>query len=209
VQEIHQRLFRTALDLEKYPEASGWCERGRQDFPGNWRFVECRLAILAFRPGDGQRLDSARAILRHLEEVDPPSSQVTPPYRYTYRRVLHTVVLARTDRTAARDTLDAIRDYVASRPGLRTTFDFDEAHLLLLFGDTAAALQALARYLDNIPQYRRYVGRSFLFKSLRDDPRFQAIVDGRPGDRGAGQGQALRDGTPGDRPGSDDGALVR
>jgi tetratricopeptide (TPR) repeat protein len=209
VQEIHQRLFRTALDLENYGEAAGWCDRGRHDFPENWRFVECRLAILAFRPGDGARLDSARAILRHLDEVDPPSNQVTPPYRYTYRRVLHTVVLARTDTRAARDTLDDIRDYVASRPGLRTTFDFDQAHLSLLFGDTALALQSISRYLENIPQYRRYVGRSFLFKPLRDDPRFQAIVDGRPSDGGAGQESEPPAGTPDGLTRSGDGALVR
>lgn len=208
-EEIHQRLFRTALDLEKFPEAFRWCERGRHDYPDNWRFVECHLALLAFRPGDGPRLDSARAILRHLANVDPPSGLVTPPYRYTYRRVLHTVVLARTDTTAARDSLDAMREYVAATPRLATAFDFDEAHLSLLFGDTAGALDALSRYLDNIPQYRRYVGRSFLFKPLHGNPRFQAITEGQPDRGGAGHGLRAPSGAPSSNARLHDRALVR
>jgi eukaryotic-like serine/threonine-protein kinase len=63
------RLFDTSLELRRYPEAEDWCDRGRRDFPADWRFRMCRLSLLAWSPEVRPDPNEAWRVLAELDSL--------------------------------------------------------------------------------------------------------------------------------------------
>src|SRR5439155_14328392 len=68
---VFNQLFFADLMLGKYAEAEEWCQRGRASFPGYWRFVECELTLMRHNTAATPDADSAWALVRQLELLDP------------------------------------------------------------------------------------------------------------------------------------------
>ncbi|HEY7767663.1 BTAD domain-containing putative transcriptional regulator [Longimicrobium sp.] len=180
--DIAQRLFRAYLDAEQFRAAEDWCRRGREEFPSDWRFLECELAIAAWDPESRVRPDSAWSLVETLRGT--ARTDHLPRYQPYYREMLYARVLARAGLgDSARIVQRRIRREVASSADLSLAFAFDAAALHLVLGDTAGSLREVERYLEGNPQHREYVWNDFAFRGLRSHPRFQAIVQARRGPR--------------------------
>lgn len=173
--EIIERLFHTYLDSEVFAEAGAWCQRGRRDFPHDWRFVECELALAGWDPQSRVSPEAALALLDTLAVIDPAGEPVS--YQPYYRTLLYAKVLARSGKSdSARSVLYRVRRELRGRPELYLAMAFDAAALDLALGDTADALDELDRYVQGNPQHRDFIRSDFAFRPLRNHPRFRSIV---------------------------------
>lgn len=66
------RLFTTAFDTERFPQASRWCQVGNERFPRDYRFWECRLLELTI-PTHTPDVEAAWNICQHITETVPES----------------------------------------------------------------------------------------------------------------------------------------
>ncbi|NIV37504.1 MAG: hypothetical protein GWN58_51225 [Anaerolineae bacterium] len=55
--------------------------------------------------------------------------------------------------------------------------DYYEANVRLQLGERDDAVNLLARYLDARPAQRDYIAREWWWETLRDHPRFQALLE--------------------------------
>jgi DNA-binding SARP family transcriptional activator/TolB-like protein len=183
--EIRERLFRSAIALGRYAEARDWCRKGREEFPGDYRFVECGLILLTRDTTTPPDPAGAARIVRELDAMDPPEKArlAGNGYAPVYRNMMVAIVLARAGQgDSARAIMARAREQVERDPELRTSFLYDEARLHLLLGDRDRAVSALRSYLGARPFLRQYVARDILFRDLRGDSRFETLV--RPRSRG-------------------------
>jgi TolB-like protein len=167
--EILQRLYFGAMSQGDYAGARPLCARGHTLFPGDWRFVECRLTLL--REDPSLPADPARAwfLAAELDRLDPPAAarDAGRPYSPLYRRAAVAAVLARAGAAdSARAVLGRLRGQAAASDELRLPLLYDEAYVLLLLGDRAGARRLLDRYLAARPSFRAYVARDVLFRDL-------------------------------------------
>jgi TolB-like protein len=172
--DLRQRLYRIYLDLENVGAAMDSCTQGRTDYPADYRFIECHLAIPALT---GRRIDidSAQALLDALNQLDPPARDAM--YRFTFRDVLFARVLYHAGRTGeAIAKMSAIRAHVERHAQLAPPFHLDDAAFRVLAGDTTGALERLERYVEHNPEQRAYLSRFFLLKDLRSHPQFAQLV---------------------------------
>lgn len=176
--EIVERLYRSALVLERYPEARRWCSQGEREFPGDFRFLECRLTLLT-RAGDSPP-DPAAAwrVVAQLDSVDPPNKArlAGREYNAVYRRMMVAAVLARAGETDSARAVLARARRSAVEEDARTFLLYDEAYVYLLLKDRNQAIAALRRYLTLRPFLRAYLSRDPVFRELHDDPRFKSAT---------------------------------
>ncbi|HEX2191485.1 MAG TPA: hypothetical protein VHG51_21415, partial [Longimicrobiaceae bacterium] len=174
---VLDRLYRITLLLERPDEADRWCAEGRRKFPGDWRFVQCELAILSHP--SFPRAEPARALelLRELEEIDPPAKArlAGRPYRPIFRTMRAAVVLARDGQEArARSLLARARRDAGHDPALRLFLLYDEAYLRLVLGEEERAFALLDGYVRARPELKRYVLRDPQFRPLLRVPEYAA-----------------------------------
>ena len=166
-------LFRS-LDLEQFTQAERWCDEGARRFPQDYRFAECWLDLLvtpAVSP------DVARA-WRELAKLDT----LTPEYRRVYERVYGQLrvggVLARarlpdSARNVLRRARAAWTREVDPNEDLTTVITYS----YILLGDKDEAIAILKRYAAGHPaHFEPGVDLGWWYRSLKDDPRFQALV---------------------------------
>ncbi|HEX8432125.1 MAG TPA: BTAD domain-containing putative transcriptional regulator [Longimicrobium sp.] len=171
---ILKRLYFGAMAQGDYPAARRSCGEGHAQFPGDWRFVECRLTLL--REDPGLRPDAAEAwrLVAELDRIDPPARarEAGRPYSPLFRRSAVAAVLARAGAgDSARAVLARAGGAAAADPELRIPFLFDAAYVTLLLGDRAGARRLLEEYLAARPALRPYVARDILFRDLFTAPR--------------------------------------
>jgi len=171
---ILKRLYFGAMAQGDYPAARRSCGEGHAQFPGDWRFVECRLTLL--REDPGLRPDAAEAwrLVAELDRIDPPARarEAGRPYSPLFRRAAVAAVLARAGAgDSARAVLARARAAASADPELRIPFLFDEAYVTLLLGDRAGARRLLEEYLAARPALRPYVARDILFRDLFAAPQ--------------------------------------
>jgi DNA-binding SARP family transcriptional activator/TolB-like protein len=177
--EIRERLYRAALALGRYGEARRWCEEGARARPDDWRFLECRLTLLARDPGAEPDPAGAWRLVAELDRVYPPLKARLDgqPYQALYRRIMASAVLARAGQNdSARAVLARARREAERDAEFRVFIDYDAAYVHLLLGERDEAVEALRRYLAARPWLRRYAARDLLFRELGSDPRFVALV---------------------------------
>ena len=97
---IFGRLFLADIMLGDFGQAEEWCRRGRASFPGYWRFVECELTLMRHNTASRPNPDSAWALVKQLETLDPAEKAKAEDraYHLIYRRVLAATISARAGR---------------------------------------------------------------------------------------------------------------
>ena len=135
-------------------KAAEWCRRGRASFPGYWRFVECELTLMRHNIAARPDPDSAWALVRALEALDPTAKAEAEDrtYHVIYRRVVAASISARAgDARRAQAELARARRATADNPTLRLDLACDEAYLHLVLGDTVRAVELLRGYVRHGP----------------------------------------------------------
>lgn len=167
------RLFTSSYDLEQFPDAIHWCTVGEARFPADPHFVECRLdmmgtsAVAADVPRAWRLADS-------LVKLTSPAAQ---PYARLQGMVFVASVLARAKLTDSTEhVLARVQDPVALDPTKDLTQQ--EAFVWTLLGNKDKAISALALYLSANPSRGLTADdeRSWRWRGLGDDPRFQALI---------------------------------
>ena len=164
--QILFRLYHTSVDLGREQEAVRWCETGRSRFPRDWRFTFCALRILARATPSPGGIEKAWSLVAALGPLSPPG------YLHRWQIIVAGVL----GRAGLPDSAEAVIRRARSAGPEDPELDFYEAEARMLRGDREAALRLLASYLKSNPRFRAYLRVYPLFRPLRSDPRFQALV---------------------------------
>ena len=168
-------LFFGALGRGDYKGAGDLCAAGRRYYGSARSFVECRLTLLGW---SANSREDVRLGWELLQEIELQGSSTELAETWGFRRLMVAAVAARSGlRDSARAIIRATRAAVQERsPQLLPALAFSEAYVYSLVGDTISALAALGSALREQPQRRPFVAEHPWFLSLRDDPRFKALV---------------------------------
>jgi len=175
-EQVLWRLYATSFDLEQFQQAGDWCDKGRQRFPQNSRFLECHLWLmttpaLAPDPDEAWRLaglvaagrpEPQREFTRHVMQMVVASVLGRAGLKDSAR---HMLVRARTGAD-----IDPTRDLLAHEAWVRTQL-----------GDKDEALQLLQEYLVANPRHREGFRKRvhWWWRPLQNDPRFKALIGAR------------------------------
>ena len=171
--ELLERRYFSAIFMRDFRAASDACERGRRAFPRKPRFVECRLTLMRQDPSRAQDTALAWRIVAELEVLDPPGRAAAAGRAYdpVFRRMLAAAVSARAgDTRRARAELARARVDAALDPDARVSLLPDEAYLLSLLGEHAAAVERMRVYLAQRPQDRAFMEREPMLRLLLPPP---------------------------------------
>ena len=167
------RLFLSSYDLEQLPDGIHWCEVGGTRFPKDPRFMECQLWLLgttAVQPDVRKAWLVRDSLLKHSAAGDTAYAGINSL----------ALVAGAIGRAGLKDSAQHVLARVDDRPDVDPTLDATQAKAIVFaqLGDKDNAIKALARYLSANPA--RAVGfddeHSWLWRSIHDDPRFQALV---------------------------------
>lgn len=178
---IIERLYRSAFALGRDDEAREWCERGRREYPNDWRFAECRLTLLGREDAGAPDVTLAWRLYDELHQLDPPerARESGRTYSPLYRRMAVARVVARARlRDSALAIVRQVRIDANGDPELVLALAYDEAYVRLLLGDRNAALHRLREYIGGKPHLRQYLAGDIQFRRLWDEPAFQVLVAG-------------------------------
>jgi TolB-like protein len=166
---IYKQLFFSSLMLGDFREAGEWCRRGRLSFVKDWHFVECELTLMRHDPKAVPRPDSAWALVRTLEQMDPADKARGEgrAYHPIYRRLVAATISARAGQRAVA-VLELARASRATAGDTTLQMDvlYDEAYLRLVLGERDRAASLLKQYLAARPMARDYLARDPLWKDL-------------------------------------------
>jgi tetratricopeptide (TPR) repeat protein len=167
------RLFLSSYDLEQLPDGIHWCEVGATRFPTDPRFMECKLWMMGTTavPPDVPKAWAIRdSLLKHSAAGDTAFAAINSM----------ALVAGAIGRAGLTDSAQHILARLDDRPDVDPTLDATQAKAIVWaqIGDKTNAIKALARYLSANPA--RAIGfddeHSWLWRSIHDDPRFQALV---------------------------------
>ena len=171
IRAVVNMLFFSMVNAERFDEAHRWCRYSRTKYPGDPRFAECELTLLG-RTGKGAAdLASARRWLMHIERVD---STGMLGETWAFRRMMVAAVMA---RSGMRDSARAVLATTRAELGSRAAAPPLEAYVRLLLGERAEALRLLTETVKANPRARKQLPQIPLYRTLRGDPRFQALVE--------------------------------
>ncbi len=167
------RLVMTSLDLGNHTEVAKWCAVGRERFPDNFRFSECRLWLLTM-PGQKPAVDSIWAAVDAYVKASP--ANLTEFDRHKGGMIAAIALI----RAGLPDS--ARRMMVASRAPsqLDPTSELTqlEAFARAQVGDKEDAIRLLTKYLANNPQQRALAqhDESWWLDPIREDPRYKSLI---------------------------------
>jgi TolB-like protein len=167
---VFDRLYFADLMLGRFDQAAEWCRRARLSFDTYWRFVECALTLMRHDPQARPNSDSAWALVRELDRLDPAEKAKAEgrPYQTIYRRVVAATISARAGKiNIARAELARAIKATRGDSGLRLDMAPDEALLRLALGDKRRATDLVREYLKARPMARDYFAREPLFRELQ------------------------------------------
>jgi serine/threonine-protein kinase len=176
---IVERLYRSALTLGRFVEATSWCNRGATSYRNDWRFAECRLVLAASDPNVRPDPPNAWRLWRELGQLDPPDHAARQGRRYSpvFRRMVVARVLARAALAdSARAEVERARQLVGSDLKLARSFLYDEAIVSLYLGDSERAVRLVSEYVRVNPHLRAYLRNDVLLEPIRDHPNFRAAL---------------------------------
>lgn len=167
------RLFSTSLDLGDGVEADHWCEVGRARFPGDPRFLQCRILLHA--------LDGAEPDVPEVWGIADRYVAASPPNLAEFRRrEADLMVSFALVRAGLPDSARAVATRTRLGPDEDPTRElvYLEAITHTLLGDTEQAISLLSEFLAANPGQRESVARdrTWWFAPLRDHPRFRNLV---------------------------------
>ncbi|MEO7042073.1 MAG: protein kinase [Gemmatimonadaceae bacterium] len=167
------RLFLSSYDLEQLPDGVHWCDVGATRFPTDPRFMQCKLWLLgttAVQPDIRKAWAVRDSLLKHSAAGDTAFANINSMV----------LVAGAIGRAGLKDSAQHILARVDDRADLDPTLDATQAKAIVYaqLGDKDNAIKSLARYLSANPA--RAVGfddeHNWLWRSIHDDPRFQALV---------------------------------
>lgn len=166
---VLHRLFASALMLGDYREAASLCERGRRQFPADWRFVECALTLMREDPARAPDVEGAWRLVAELDRLDPPERARSTGRAYSplYRRALVAAVLARAGAAdSARALLARTRAAAERDRDAQLSLNYDEAYVRLWLGEREVARRLLDELTAARPALRSFIARDPLFRDL-------------------------------------------
>jgi hypothetical protein len=161
------RLFDTSLELKRYSEAAGWCERGRESFPSEWTFRMCRLSLMAWSPEVEADVPAAWQVLAEIDTVAAPGDRVW--LRPQMTMMVAAVVAAAGLRDSAERVIDRARAEAPADPALT----YYEALARVRLGQRAEAAERLATLLRRSPIFEAFLRSHSAFEPLWSDPRLR------------------------------------
>jgi hypothetical protein len=171
--QVLWRLFLASFDLNDAGQARHWCEVGAQRFPENPRFTGCRIQVLALKASPAD-IPAARQMLDLYVELSPAEQQ-------EMARHLGGMFLAMAfARAGMPDSARAVARRSRASAEVDPTRDLAlyESIVQAMIGDRDESLRQLSTYIASNPRVRELLAedRSWYFDSLRDDPRYKALV---------------------------------
>jgi serine/threonine-protein kinase len=173
------RLFGTSYDLQQWPDAETYCNQGAQRFPGDVRFVRCKLLMLTTPYVRQPNIAAAWADYDKLKAI-------TPPLRWEFvgreaKMLVAAGILKAGLQDSARHVLVAARGN--SQVDAQGELYAREAFIRTLFGtsqDTDEAIELLKRYFAVNPTHRKGFRETdhWWWKPLKEDARFRELVAG-------------------------------
>lgn len=164
-QTIVFRLGHIWLELEQFDRALRWAREAQRRYPAVPSSAAVRLAIAAGWPGAEETVDSAWALVRHVER----SSGMTV---WPAGHLQVAAILAREGQPdSARSVVERARD---ARPG-DPWLDYYEANVRIQLGEPGRALDLLESFTAAMPHRRSYIAEDWWWRPLRDSLRFRQI----------------------------------
>jgi len=167
------RLFGATLDLGLRDEAAKYCNQGATRFPENFLFVECRLWLYTL---EGTKPKMAEVwTMRDTVVARAPANRVD-----FYKLKSNLMVGIAYIRAGQPDSARALAE--ANQGDSQLDPRLELANLASIIyaqtGDKDRALQYFARQMAANPQQRPFAAKdeSWWLRSLRSDPRYQALV---------------------------------
>ena len=179
--QVLNRLFLVSYDLGQFAEAAHWCEEGTRRFQGDFKFVKCQLWLLTTKA----REPDVQLAWKLADSLPKLSATGRRDYEGREARMLTAMVLA---RAGLGDSARAVARRARAGPDVdpNQTLAWEEIYVHILRGDKDQAFGALKSYLAANPDRRDLVANdedatatNWWFRSLEDDPRFRALVEGK------------------------------
>jgi len=177
--EVILRLYATSYDLENMRDADRYCEQGRERFPRNPSFLECRLWVLSAPYPQAPAPDPDLA-WSTLEEYLAMLPEQYREYERIKGDLLVAGVLARAQMP---DSAEAVLSRSRSTPALDPEMELLGVEAMIRLnnlGEKDQALQLLRTYLTTNPEHRqgwRWTSH-WWWRPLQNDPEFRALMGG-------------------------------
>jgi TolB-like protein/tRNA A-37 threonylcarbamoyl transferase component Bud32 len=174
--QVLARLFLASYDLEQFVDAVHWCGEGERRFPGDFKFVSCRLWLMTTK-AQPPEVDLAWRLADSLSQLAPT------PRRPFETLKAHMAVAAVLARKGVADSAHRVAERSRGDPTVDPTRDLQymDAFVETLLGNHASAVKALKVYLATNPDRRSSLAEDtgWWFRGLQDDPEFQRMVRGQ------------------------------
>jgi serine/threonine-protein kinase len=171
--QVLSRLFLASYDLAQFVDAVHWCDEGQRRFPGDFKFVSCRLWLLTTRvqPPD---VPLAWQLADSLARIAPAAR------REFETRKAHMAVAAVLARQGLADSARQVAERSRSAPDIDPTRDlmYIDAFVQTLLNAHDDAIKSLKVYLVANPDRRSWVAdeSAWWFRGLQDEPKFKELV---------------------------------
>jgi serine/threonine-protein kinase len=182
--DVVNRLVEAHYNLGNFVDATKWCNIGASRFPNDPKFVQCRLWLLATPWTKDPNVAEAWRLYQRLATLTPKVEWDKGGSNRQQINVAAVIAYASrhdsTQRTLLADS--ARRVLLRARAGRELDPDLelssDEAQVRTILGDKDEAIRLLKLYLTANPGHREGYTRSdfWMWRELRDDPRFQELV---------------------------------
>jgi TolB-like protein len=171
--QVLSRLFLASYDLGQFVDAVHWCEEGQRRFPGDFKFVSCRLWLMTTKaqPPD---VPLAWRLADSLTRLAPA------PRREFETRKAHMAVAATLARQGLADSARRVAEHARGDPDIDPTRDlmYMDAFVQTLLDAHDDAIKSLKVYLVANPDRRSSLAddSGWWFRALQDDPKFKELV---------------------------------
>ena len=171
---IYDRLAYAQYDLEQFRDAKNSCDEGARRFPTNYRFIECRLWLMA-APSRDPDVDAAWALLARQDSLVPESLR---RYKHGVGEIMVAGVLRNAGLADSASSVLARVDHSEEVDPQRNLFVF-EAGIGASTGDLEGALDVLRRWVAATPGSTLGPDGElhWWWRDLRSRPEFQQFVD--------------------------------
>ncbi len=167
VRAVVNLLFFASLNLQKFDDATRWCQNGTTQYPDDPRFQTCRLILLGWTGKSRGDVGKAWQEIGRIEQRDSIGMFST---QWSYFRMMAAMTAARAGlKDSARAIVARVHADSAAHPG--SSVRTEEAYVHLLLGQREEALALLREELRDDPDSRGLIVRSPWFKDLVADLR--------------------------------------
>jgi serine/threonine-protein kinase len=171
------RLFINSLELNARAEAEKWCSVGHQRMPDNFRFTECKLWLFSLQ-GQTPNVDSIWAAYKEFLDRSPANFKKVNELKGGMMVALGLV------RAGLADSARHMAERSRGNPQIDPAFELVkiEAQVRAQLGDKDEAIRLLSRFYAANPGNKAFArfDESWWWDSIRDDPRYKALVGATP-----------------------------